>query len=276
MAPPMSPHAQRHRRDQPLCSSPQPALRVAAAGRWIRSGPGPPELVPPRPPVPATPTETPRTSMVTWGGRPSDARPQTIAMVLECGWIPPGRLVLGASRRALVTPGVRSVSRIVAGLVNSGNPLGDPGARRHGERSGTGPGVRGSKKSATAVTCVDRGSRRWEMIAHCVPTPDLPDLHPASQLAVALRSFIGSQGRGVARLAPRGRRASQNDPQNRGWTGPTGQSYPHSSDCCPRHSADTAWLHQAPSCAGTVAWSPTSGPIRTDPGARPSPTPSPH
>jgi hypothetical protein len=44
----------------------------------------------------------------------------------------------------------------------------------------------------------------------------------------------------------------------------------------PTHSADTAWSHQAPSCAGTVAWSPQSGPIRTDPGARPSTTPPPH
>jgi len=71
----------------------------------------------------------------------------------------------------------------------------------------------GLQKSATAVTCGDRGSHRWEMIARRVPTPDLPDLHPASQLAVAPCSFIGSQGRGVARLAPRGRRASQNDPE---------------------------------------------------------------
>jgi hypothetical protein len=74
------------------------------------------------------------------------------------------------------------------------------------------PPPAGFQKSVTAVTCGDRGSRRWEMIARRVPTPDLPDLHPASQLAVALRSFIGSQGRGVARLAPRDRRASQNDP----------------------------------------------------------------
>ena len=43
---------------------------------------------------------------------------------------------------------------------------------------------------------------------------------------------------------------------NRGWTGLTGQSCPHLSDCCPRRSVDTAWLHQAPSCAGTVAWWP--------------------
>jgi hypothetical protein len=43
---------------------------------------------------------------------------------------------------------------------------------------------------------------------------------------------------------------------NRGWTGPTEQSCPHSSDCCPTHSANTAWSHPAPSCAGTTAWSP--------------------
>jgi hypothetical protein len=63
-------------------------------------------------------------------------------------------------------------------------------------------------------------------------------------------------------------------PGNRGWTGPTGQSCPHSSNCYRRYSVDTAWSHPAPSCAGTVAWSPQSGPIRTDPGARLSTTPT--
>jgi hypothetical protein len=34
----------------------------------------------------------------------------------------------------------------------------------------------GFQKSATAVTCGDRGPLSWGMIAHRVPTPDLPDL----------------------------------------------------------------------------------------------------
>jgi hypothetical protein len=110
MAPPMSSHAQGHRRDRPLCSSPESPLRAAAAGRWIRSGPGPPELVPPRPPVPATPTRTPRASLVTWGGRPRDARPQRIATVLESTWIPPG--AAGARRESPGSRDARGPERV--------------------------------------------------------------------------------------------------------------------------------------------------------------------
>jgi hypothetical protein len=94
-------HGERHRRDRPLCSSPEPPLRVSAAGRWIRSGRGPPEFVQARPPVLAAPGGTLGASLVTLGGNPRDARPQTIATVLECGWIPPAA---GARRES---PGFR-------------------------------------------------------------------------------------------------------------------------------------------------------------------------
>jgi hypothetical protein len=97
----MSPHGQRHRRHRPLCPSPEPPLRVPAAGRSLRSGPGPPECVQTRPPVPATPGPTLGASLVTLGGDPRDAPPQTSATVLECAWIPSD----GGARRE--SPGSR-------------------------------------------------------------------------------------------------------------------------------------------------------------------------
>ncbi|MDT7716834.1 MAG: hypothetical protein QOH09_2826, partial [Pseudonocardiales bacterium] len=39
------------------------------------------------------------------GGSPARRATSDVASVLECGMTTPGRLVLGASRRALVTPG---------------------------------------------------------------------------------------------------------------------------------------------------------------------------
>jgi hypothetical protein len=95
----MSPHGQRHRRHRPLCPSPEPPLRVPAAGRSLRSGP--PECVQTRPPVPATPGPTLGASLVTLGGDPRDAPPQTSATVLECAWIPSD----GGARRE--SPGSR-------------------------------------------------------------------------------------------------------------------------------------------------------------------------
>jgi hypothetical protein len=89
MAPPMSPHGQRHLQGtRPLCSFPHSPLRVAAAVRWIRLGRGPPEFVQTRTRVPATPGGTLGASLVTVGEQPRDARPQTVATVLECASIP--------------------------------------------------------------------------------------------------------------------------------------------------------------------------------------------
>jgi hypothetical protein len=81
----MSPHGQRHvQGTRPLCSFPEPPLRVAAAVRWIRLGRGPPEFVQTRTRVPATPGATLGASLLTLRGQPHDARPQTVATVLQC------------------------------------------------------------------------------------------------------------------------------------------------------------------------------------------------
>lgn len=88
VVPPMFPHGQRHRRDRPLCSSAEPPLWVPVAGRWIRSGRGPPECGQTRPRVSATLSGMLGASLVTWGTQPPGAQPQMIVMVLECAWIP--------------------------------------------------------------------------------------------------------------------------------------------------------------------------------------------
>ena len=53
-----------------------------------------------------------------------------------------------------------------------------------------------------------------------------------------------------------------------GWTGPTAQSSPRRSGSC-RHGRERAGSSlPAPSCAGTAAWSPATGPTRTEPDGR--------
>jgi hypothetical protein len=141
-------HGRRYRRDRLLSSSPEPPLRVVAAGRWVRPGPSPPEFVRTIPRVPATPDGTLGASVVTSGGHQRAARPRAETSARrdlsrrdgpDMHAHTPGRPVLGASRRTLVAPGSGACATDSSRARRPGKPIGCSRAR---SAARTGGGVR--------------------------------------------------------------------------------------------------------------------------------------
>jgi hypothetical protein len=92
------------------------------------------------------------------------------------------------------------------------------------------------------------------MIIH-VPTSALPHLRPALRLADPAQPVISLQGRRTPGAATRGRRAAP-DPSaasaRLGRPGGDGRADPAPAG----KAASAGWSHPAPSCGGTIAWSP--------------------
>jgi|GEM_PF-2839697 len=95
-----------------------------------------------------------------------------------------------------------------------------------------------------------------------VPAPALPYLRPGLRLAGPARPVSALQRRpGCSCRGTRSPCCAAPIP-GPGSTGPTAQSSPHSSGSCQQGCGCTGWSPPAPSCAGTAAWSPASGPTR--------------
>jgi hypothetical protein len=88
-----------------------------------------------------------------------------------------------------------------------------------------------------------------------VPTSALPHLRPALRLADPAQPVISLQGRRTPGAATRGRRAAP-DPSaasaRLGRPGGDGRADPAPAG----KAASAGWSHPAPSCGGTIAWSP--------------------
>ena len=94
----------------------------------------------------------------------------------------------------------------------------------------------------------------------------LPDFRAACWLACPAGSFAGVQGCGTARAAARGRGTAPHLAEAAGLGPPGGAGR---ADQAPAgKAAGDGWSRRAPSCGGTVAWSPGSGPIRAARDAR--------
>jgi hypothetical protein len=87
------------------------------------------------------------------------------------------------------------------------------------------------------------------------------DLRAACWLACPAGSFAGVQGRGTAHAAARGRGAAPHLAEAR-WDWAHRAVLAVLIRLLPEGCGRTGWSRRAPSCGGTVAWSPGSGPIR--------------
>ena len=126
----------------------------------------------------------------------------------------------------------------------------------------------GCQKSACSVRCSDGPASAYGIMIIRVSPPALSHLRPALRLAGPARPVIGLQGRRAARAAARGRRAAP-----RPAAAPARLGRPRDPRCADPVPASTvadtpAGLPPAPSCGGTAAWSPATGPTRTGQDAR--------
>jgi hypothetical protein len=125
--------------------------------------------------------------------------------------------------------------------------------------------------TAASPAAMHRGQRSAMMISG-VPPSALSDLHPAVRVAGPARPLARLQERAVAGAAAPGRRAAPH--QCGAWLGLGRPRCARRADRPPAaKAADAPAGHpRAPSCGGTAAWAPGSGPARTgQAGRRPAP-----